>query len=71
MHHIFCIHFYIEGYQVFFQLLAIKNKAAMNYYAMNIVEHMSFLAVGTFSGYMSRKGIMEHRAPNGGPRESA
>jgi hypothetical protein len=35
-----------------FQLLATINKAAMN-----IVEHVSFLLVGTFSGYMPRRGI--------------
>jgi hypothetical protein len=34
------------------QLLAIINKAAMN-----IVEHVSFLPVGTSSGYMPRRGI--------------
>jgi hypothetical protein len=47
---------------------------------MNTVEHVSFLPVGTSSGYMPRKGIqkwmltviywMEHRAPNEGARES-
>ena len=36
-----------------FQLLAIINKAAMN-----IVEHVSFLPVGTSSGYMPRRGIV-------------
>jgi hypothetical protein len=36
-----------------FQLLAIINKAAMN-----IVEHVSFLPVGTSSGYMPRRGIL-------------
>jgi hypothetical protein len=35
-----------------FQLLAIINKAAMN-----ILEHVSFLLVGTSSGYMPRRGI--------------
>jgi hypothetical protein len=35
-----------------FQLLAIINKAAMN-----IVEHVSLLQVGTSSGYMPRRGI--------------
>jgi hypothetical protein len=35
-----------------FQILAIINKAAMN-----IVEHVSLLPVGTSSGYMPRKGI--------------
>jgi hypothetical protein len=36
----------------FFQLLAIINKAAMN-----IVEHVSLLPVGTCSRYMPRRGI--------------
>jgi hypothetical protein len=36
-----------------FQLLAIINKAAMN-----IVEHVPFLPVGTSSGNMPRKGIV-------------
>ena len=36
----------------YFQLLAIINKAAMN-----IVEHVFFLPVGTSSGYMPRRGI--------------
>jgi hypothetical protein len=35
-----------------FQLLTIKNKAAMN-----IVEHVSLLPVGTSSGYIPRRGI--------------
>ena len=35
-----------------FQLLAIINKAAMN-----IVEHVSLLPVGTSSGYMPRRGF--------------
>jgi hypothetical protein len=35
-----------------FQLLAIIYKAAMN-----IVEHVSLLQVGTFSGYMPRTGV--------------
>ena len=34
------------------QLLAIINKAAMN-----IVEHVSFVPVGTSSSYMPRRGI--------------
>jgi hypothetical protein len=50
---------------------------------MNIVEHVSFLPVGISSGYMPRRGIagssgstivlypiLDHRAPNGGARES-
>jgi hypothetical protein len=52
MYHIFCIHSSVEGHLGFFQLLAITNKAAMN-----IVEHVSFLPVGTSSGYMPRRGI--------------
>ena len=52
MYHIFCIHSSVEGHLGSFQLLAIINKAAMN-----IVEHVSFLPVGTFSGYMPRRGI--------------
>ena len=52
MYHIFCIHSPVEGHLGSFQLLAIKNKAAMN-----IVEHVSFLPVGTSSGYMPRRGI--------------
>jgi hypothetical protein len=52
MYHIFCIHSSVEGHLGSFQLLAIINKAAMN-----IVEHVSFLQVGTSSGYMPRRGI--------------
>ena len=52
MYHIFCIHSSIEGNLGSFQLLAIINKAAMN-----IVEHVSLLQVGTSSGYMPRRGI--------------
>jgi hypothetical protein len=37
---------------VFFHFLAIINRAAMN-----IVEHVSLLYVGTFFGYMPRSGI--------------
>jgi hypothetical protein len=50
MYHIFCIHSSVEGHLGSFQLLAIINKAAMN-----IVEHVSFLQVGTSSGYMPRR----------------
>jgi hypothetical protein len=50
--HIFCIHSSVEGHLVFFQLVAIINKAAMN-----IVEHVSLLQVGTSSGYMPKRGI--------------
>jgi hypothetical protein len=52
MYHIFCTHSSVEGYLGSFQLLAIIHKAAMN-----IVEHVSFLPVGTSSGYMPRRGI--------------
>ena len=52
MYHIFCIHSSVEGHLGSFQLLAIINKDAMN-----IVEHVSFLPVGTSSGYMPRRGI--------------
>jgi hypothetical protein len=52
MYHIFCIRSSVEGYLGSFQLLAIISKAAMN-----IVEHVSLLPVGTSSGYMPRRGI--------------
>jgi hypothetical protein len=52
MYHIFCIHSSVEEHLGSFQLLAIINKAAMN-----IVEHVSFLPVGTSSGYMPRRSI--------------
>jgi hypothetical protein len=52
MYHNFCIRSSVEGNLGSFQLLAIINKAAMN-----IVEHVSFLPVGTSSGYMTRGGI--------------
>ena len=52
MYHFLCIHFSVEGHVGSFQLLAIINKAAMN-----IVEHVFFLQVGTSSGYMPRRGI--------------
>jgi hypothetical protein len=52
MYHIFCIHSSVEGHLGSFQLLAIINKAAMN-----IVEHVSLLHVGSSSGYMPRSGI--------------
>jgi hypothetical protein len=54
MYHIFCIHSSVEGHQGSFQLLAIINKAAMN-----IVEHVSLLQVGTSSMYMPRRQIAE------------
>ena len=52
MYHIFCIHSSVEGHLGSFQLLAIINKAAMN-----IVEHVSLLPLGTSSGYMPSRGI--------------
>jgi hypothetical protein len=51
MYHIFCIHSSVEGHLGSFQLLAIMNKAAMK-----IVEHVSFLQVGTSSRYKPRRG---------------
>jgi hypothetical protein len=45
MYHIFCIHSSVEGHLGSFQLLAVINKAAMH-----IVEHVSFLPVGTSLG---------------------
>ena len=51
MYHIFCIHSSVEWHLGSFQLLAIINTAAMN-----IVEHVFLLAVGTSSGYMPRSG---------------
>jgi hypothetical protein len=55
MCHIFCIHSSFEGHLGSFQLLVfIKKKKKA---AMNIVEHVSFLPVGTSSGYMPRRGI--------------
>ena len=52
MYHIKKIHSSVEGLLGSFQLLAIINKAAMN-----IVEHVSLLYVGEYSGYMPRRGI--------------
>jgi hypothetical protein len=52
MYHIFCIHISVEGHLGSFQLLAIINKAAMN-----IVEHVSLLPVGTSFGYILRRDI--------------
>jgi hypothetical protein len=52
MYHIFYIHSSVEGHLGSLQLLAIINKAAMN-----IVEHVSFLPIGTSSGYTLRRGI--------------
>jgi hypothetical protein len=52
MYHIFCIYSSVEGHLGSFQLLAIIHKAAMN-----IVEHVFILPIGTSSGYMLRRGI--------------
>jgi hypothetical protein len=52
MYHIFYIHSSVEGNLGSFQLLITINKAAMN-----IVEHVSPLYVGAFSGYMPGSGI--------------
>jgi hypothetical protein len=54
MYHIFCIHYSVEGHLGSFQLLTIINKAAMN-----VVEYVSLLAVGTSYGYMTRRGIAQ------------
>ena len=56
MYYIFCIHSSVEGHLDCFQLLAIKNKAAMN-----IVEYVSLLYVGASFGYMPRSGRAEVR----------
>ena len=52
MYHILCFYSSVEGHLGSFQVLAIINKVAMN-----IVEHVFFLPVGTSSGYMPRRGI--------------
>jgi hypothetical protein len=52
MYHIFCIRSSVEGHLGCFQVLAIINKAAMN-----VVEYVSLLLVGTSSGYVPRSGI--------------
>ena len=52
MYYIFCIHSSVEGHLGSFQLLAIKNKAAMK-----IVENVFLLPVRTSSEYMPRRGI--------------
>ena len=52
MYHIFCIHSYVDGHLGPFYILAIINRAAVN-----IVEHVSLLQVGTSSGYMLWSGI--------------
>jgi hypothetical protein len=49
---IFCIHFSVEGHLRSFQLLVIKNKAAIN-----IVEHVFLLHVGVSSRYIPRSCI--------------
>ena len=52
MYHILCSRSSVEGSLGYFQLLSIINKAAMN-----IMEHVSFLPVGTSSGYIPRRGM--------------
>ena len=52
MYHIFWIHSSVVGYLGSFQLLTVINKAPMN-----MVEHVSLLHVGAFSGYVLRSGI--------------
>lgn len=52
LYHIFCIHSSVEGHLDSFQLLAIRNKTAMN-----SVEHVSLLYAGVSFGYMLRRGI--------------
>ena len=52
MYHIFCIHSSVEGHLGSFQFLTIINKTAMN-----IVEYVFILHVGSSSGYMARSGI--------------
>jgi hypothetical protein len=52
MYHIFCIYSSVEGHLGSLQLLAFINKAAMN-----IVEHVLLLPVGTSCGYMTKRGI--------------
>ena len=54
IYHIFCIHSSVEGYLGSFQLLAIIDRAAMN-----IMEHVSLLHAGEYSGYMPGSGIEE------------
>ena len=52
MYHVFYSHSSVEGHLGSFQLLAIINKAAMN-----IVEHVFLLPVGTSSEYIPMSGI--------------
>ena len=52
MNNIFCIHSSVERHLGSFQLLAIINNGAMN-----IMEHVSFLYVGTYFGYIPRSAI--------------
>jgi hypothetical protein len=57
MYHIFCICSSVEGHLSSLQLLDIIDNILIDKAAMNIVEHVSLLQVGAFSGYMPRKGI--------------
>ena len=52
MYHIFCIHSSVEVYLGCLHLMAIINMAAMH-----IVGHVTFLHVGSSSGYIPRSGI--------------
>ena len=52
MYHNFCIHSSDKEDLGFFQLLAIINKAAMN-----MVEHITLLYLGSSIGYMPRSRI--------------
>ena len=52
MYQIFCIHSPVEGHLGSFQILSIINKAAMS-----ILEPVSLIQVGTYSGYMLKRGI--------------
>ena len=54
MNHIFCIHSSVLGHLGCFQLLAIRNKAAMN-----VVEHMLLWCGGASFGYIAKSGIAE------------
>jgi hypothetical protein len=52
MNYIFCIHSSVDRHLGSFQLLSIINMDAMN-----IVEHLSLLHIGTSSGYIPKSGI--------------
>ena len=52
MFYTFCRHSSVKGHMGSFQLLALINKAAIN-----MVEHVSLLYVGTLLGYIPKSGI--------------